>query len=288
MCLGAVGLVTLPADSHVHSEWSWDAPKGSMERSCAQAVDIGLPAIAFTEHLDHTAWTVALDAIDGNDHLAALATPDGLLTPPGFDVSGYLEAIERCRERFPSLRILSGLEIGEPHWHAEATAKVLGAGPFDRVLGSQHCLPDGPGFAEPPGLYGHRVAAEVVRQYLAEVARLVTESDVFSVLAHIDYPVRYWPAQAGPFDPNAFQDEFRHALRVLAASGRALEVNTRVPLHPEVVRWWREEGGSAITFGSDAHDPTKLARGFADAAAMVEAHGFRPGRHPYDFWTRLG
>jgi hypothetical protein len=24
------------------------------------------------------------------------------------------------------LRILSGLEIGEPHWHAEAAAKVLG------------------------------------------------------------------------------------------------------------------------------------------------------------------
>jgi histidinol-phosphatase (PHP family) len=276
----------LPADSHVHSEWSWDAAEGSMDRSCAQAVDLGLPAIAFTEHLDHTIMTVALDVIDGSDQLAALATPDGLLTPPEFDTSGYLEAIEMCRERFPGLRILSGLELGESHWHAAACAKVLGAGRFDRVLGSLHCLPDGDGFAEPPGLYGHRAAAEVVRQYLAEVARLLTESDVFSVLAHIDYPVRSWPAQAGPFDPNAFEDEFRHALRVLADSERALEVNTRVPLHPEVVRWWREEGGSAITFGSDAHDPTGLAFGFGEAAGMVEAHGFRPGRHRYDVWTR--
>jgi histidinol-phosphatase (PHP family) len=283
---GAMGLVTLPADSHVHSEWSWDAAKGSMERSCVQAVDMGLPAIAFTEHLDHTVWTVSLDALDESDHLAALATPDGLLTPPEFNASGYLEAIERCRERFPSLRILSGLEMGEPHWHAAATTKVLGAGRFDRVLGSLHCLPDGDGFAEPPGLYRHRGAAEVVRQYLAEVARLVRESAVFCVLAHIDYPVRSWPTQAGPFDPNAFQDEFRYALRVLADSGRALEVNTRVPLHPEVVRWWHEEGGTAITFGSDAHDPTALAFGFGGAACMVEAHGFRPGRHPYDFWTR--
>jgi histidinol-phosphatase (PHP family) len=42
-----------------------------------------------------------------------------------------------------------------------------------------------------------------------------------------------------------------------------------------------------MTFGSDAHDPTGLAFGFGEAAAtMVEAHGFRPGRHPYDFWTR--
>lgn len=277
-----------PADSHVHSEWSWDAPEGSMERSCAKAVELGLPAIAFTEHVDHTVWTAALDALDGDDHLATLVAPDGLLTPSEFDASGYLEAIETCRERFPSLRILSGLELGEPHWHAAAIAKVLGAGHFDRVLGSLHCLPDGDRFAEPPGLYGHRAAAEVVRQYLAEVARLVTDSDVFSVLAHVDYPIRSWPVQeAGPFELSAFEAEFRHALRATAQSGRALEINTRIPLHSTLVTWWHEEGGEAVTFGSDAHEPSAVARGFRDAAAMAEAHGFRPGRHPYDFWPRV-
>ena len=64
-----------------------------------------------------------------------------------------------------------------------------------------------------------------------------------------------------------------------------MEINTAVPLHPHVVRWWREEGGDAVTFGSDAHEPLVLARGFTDAAAMVEAHGFRPGRHPFDVWA---
>ena len=33
-----------------------------------------------------------------------------------------------------------------------------------------------------------------------------------------------------------------------------------------------------ITFGSDAHDPTRLARDFARAADLVEAQGFRQGR----------
>ncbi|MGP3959951.1 PHP domain-containing protein [Nonomuraea sp. 3N208] len=277
----------MPPDGHVHSEWSWDAPKGSMERSCAQAVAHGLPAIVFSEHLDHTVWTVALDALDPDHHLVALSTPEGQLTPPKFDAAGYLEAIERCREQFPGLRILSGLEIGEPHWHAEAAAKVLSVGRFDRVLGSLHCLPDGEGFAEPPGLYGHRAAAEVVREYLAEVARLVTQSDVFSVLAHIDYPVRYWPKhEAGPFDLLAFEEEFRHALRATAQSGRALEINTVVPLHSTLVKWWREEGGEAVTFGSDAHEPSAVARRFREAADMAEAHGFRPGKDPYDFWGR--
>jgi histidinol-phosphatase (PHP family) len=277
------GIVALPGDSHVHSEWSYDARSGSMELSCARALDLGLAAIAFTEHLDHTMWTVPVEFIDPDD---PFVDPDGLVTPPELDVPGYLAAIERCRDRFPGLRILSGIEIGEHHWHAAAIGKVLAAGRFDRVLGSQHCLPDGDGFAEPPGLFQHQNAAEVARQYLAEVARLIANSDSFSVLAHIDYPVRYWPASAGPFDPNAFDEDFRHALRALADSGRTLEVNTTVPLCPEVVRWWHEEGGSTITFGSDAHDPTAVARGFAGAATMVEAIGFRPGRHPHDFWTR--
>jgi histidinol-phosphatase (PHP family) len=281
----AAGAV-LPADDHVHTEWSWDAPGGSMERTCARAVALGLPAVAFTEHADFTACTVTASDLD--ERLQALVTPEGSLTPPELDLSGYLECVQRCRDQFPGLRIRTGVELGEAHWHSAAAAKLLAAGHFDRVLGSLHCLPAGGQFAEPPELYRHRRAADVVREYLAEVPRLVTGSDVFAVLAHIDYPVRYWPAHAGPFDPGAFQEEFRHALRALADSGRALEINTRLPLHPQIVRWWHEEGGAAVTFGSDAHRPALLARGFAQAAALAEASGFRPGRHPYDFWTRSG
>ncbi|MEV0588286.1 PHP domain-containing protein [Nonomuraea sp. NPDC050310] len=252
--------------------------------ACARAVELGLPALAFTEHVDHTVWTVDLGALHGTDHLLRLSGPDGRLTPPAFDAEGYLAAVAECRERFPGLRILSGLELGEPHWHAAAIAPVLAAGRFDRVLGSLHCLPDGDGFAEPPGLYGHRDPQEVVRAYLAEIPRLVGGSDVFAVLAHVDYPLRYWPGE--PVEAGAFEEEFRHALRATARAGRAMEVNTSRPLRPELVRWWREEGGREVSFGSDAHEPSGLARRFGETADLVEAHGFRPGRHPHDLWAR--
>lgn len=175
--------MTLPGDGHVHSEWSWDTRVGDMAGSCARAVELGLPSIAFTEHLDHTVWRITRT---------------------------------------------------------------------------------GPDAAEP----------------------LLSLAGVFQVLAHIDYPVRSWPAAAGPFDPAAFEDEYRHALRATAASGRALEVNTRLPLAPAVLRWWHEEGGDAVTFGSDAHHPAAVGHGLADAARMAEAHGFRPGRDPHDLWGR--
>jgi len=274
----------LPCDSHVHSEWSWDTPVGDMERTCARALAIGLPAVAFTEHLDHAPLRIELSGPYASDHLTSLATPEAILTPPPFDAAGYLEAIEHCRSRFPGLRILSGLEIGEPHRYPSECSRILAAGDFDRVLGSLHNLPDGGVWAEPWALYPHRDASSVVREYLAGVAEMMSLSGTFSVLAHIDYPVRSWPH--GPFDPAAFEDEFRHALRRTAASGRALEINTRLPLDATILRWWHEEGGEAISFGSDAHLPEALAHGFAEAADMAEAHGFRPGRSPYALWAR--
>ncbi len=281
---------TLPADGHVHSEWSWDAKAaGSMERTCARAVALGLPAVAFTEHVDFTPWPLQADVLD-DEHMFLMdyVNAEGLLVPPLFDADGYLADVQRCRDLFPQLRIITGVELGEPHRHPEVVARLLAGGAFERVLGSLHSLPIGGGFAEPPHHFRHRPPAEVVRHYLAEIPLLVAGSAVFGVLAHVDYAIRYWPEQAGPFDPYAFEDEFRHALRALAEGGRELEVNTGGPLHPELVRWWREEGGQVVTFGSDTHSPNGLARRFAEAVAMVEAHGFRPGRHPYDRWVRPG
>ena len=48
----------LPPDNHVHTEWSWQAPgEASMARSCEQALVVGVPSVAFTDHLDFTTWT---------------------------------------------------------------------------------------------------------------------------------------------------------------------------------------------------------------------------------------
>jgi histidinol-phosphatase (PHP family) len=275
-----------PADSHVHTEWSWDTSAGSMERTCARAVELGLPAVAFTEHVDHTRLNVPLGSPFEDDH-GHLIAGDRTLAPPALDVDGYLECIERCRSRFSSLRIISGMELGEPHWHAETAAKLLSAGQFDRVLGSLHAMRVGADFFEPMDAFPQLPAADVLRSYLDEAHRLIVGSDVFSVLAHIDYAVRSWPAAtAGPFEPAAFEEEFRVVLRALAQSGRALEVNTRLPLDPTIVAWWADEGGEAVTFGSDAHEPAALAHGLREAAAMVETFGFHAGRHPYDVWHR--
>src|SRR5258708_30564141 len=90
-----------------------------MEQSCERALELGLPAIAFTEHAD---WAL----VHEGQHAV--------------DLVGYFESVERCRAKLNGLRILTGVELGEPHWYPEEVQAVLAAGPLDQVLGSIHCI----------------------------------------------------------------------------------------------------------------------------------------------------
>jgi histidinol-phosphatase (PHP family) len=280
----------LPADSHVHSEWSWDAVAGSMERTCERAHDLGLPGLAFTEHFDLTRWTVPPVVRAEMKVFGHLVGDDGRFNPPSLDIDGYFAALERCRDRFPDLRIMSGVELGEPHWFREEVHDLLAGGDFHRVLGSQHSVVvDGrpwivdalEGPKAPPGWS----PADVVRAYLLETAQMIRSSDDFLILTHIDYPVRHWPGGPARFPYLEFEEEFRTVLSALATTERVFEVNTYIPMSFDVVRWWREIGGQRVSFGSDAHRPEDVARNFKQVAAMVESAGFRPTSGPYEFWS---
>lgn len=282
----------LPADAHVHSEFSWDtggpssAAAGTMRRTCSRAVRIGVPAVIFTEHLDVSGWRAAPE--DFTEHQRLLIDRDGLMQPPALDADGYFDSIERCRHEFPDLRILTGVELGQPHLDRRAAEALVDFSALDRVNGSLHTLPLGGGQrSEPVTLFREWTdPAEVVWTYLAEVPVMVGAGD-FDVFTHIDYAARSWPTdEHGPFDHRLFEDGFRQAMRAIASSGRALEMNTGRPLRPWIPQWWAEEGGRAVSFGSDDHITAGLAAHFHEAMALLEHFGFAPGSRPEDFWTR--
>ena len=242
-----------------------------MDRSCERALELGLPAIAFTDHADFV-------KVHDDQHCV--------------DIAGYLESIDRCRAKYSGLRILSGVELGEPHWFPEETADILASGPLDIVLGSVHCIKvegeivDASQFRERKGLD----FAAATREYLAEVLAMVEGDQRFETLAHLDYPKRYWPDGGSPYREKDFEAEIRAVLSAAARTGRVLEVNTTRGwiLCPDitVVRWWREVGGQAVQYASDAHDPDKIAAGFELATQMVEAAGFKPAPDPVSLWRR--
>ena len=153
---------------------------------------------------------------------------------------------------------------------------MAGAG-FDRILGSLHAIPFDGKLTAADYLFRRMPAGEVMRLYFAELLRLVEGSDIFQVLAHLDFPRRMWPRTAAAYDERAFEPEIRAVLQALAASGRVLEVNTKSPLASAgLLRWWREAGGTAVSFGSDAHQYWRVGDRFKLAVDVVEAAGFAP------------
>ncbi len=263
------------ADLHLHSEWSWDAPQGGMEESCRQARAAGLRVVAFTEHADYT-------AIAGGARL---------------DVPGYLDAVARCRRQFPDLTIWSGVELGEPHRFRAEAAAVLDAGGFDWVLGSLHCVEVQGKLVESSELGRDPVVApgDLMRAYFGELLALIRGPVRFQVLAHLEYPKRYWPAGWAPYDPGDYQEEIRGVLAAAAAAGLVLELNTSRGQDPErrmcpapvVLRWWREAGGRAVSLGSDAHQPAWVAGGFALAQDVVAAAGFAADQARLGLWASV-
>jgi histidinol-phosphatase (PHP family) len=243
-----------------------------METSCRRAIELGLPAIAFTDHADFVK-----------------VHPDQYCV----DINGYLEAVEQCRAKFPGLRILSGVELGEPHWFVKETADILAAGPLERVHGSVHCVRINGRLIDASDFRRQEAGFDVhgaTREYFREVLAMVDAGQPFQTLAHLDYPKRYWPPGAAPYREEDFEEEMRAILRAAAQTDRVLEVNTTrgnviCPGHI-VVRWWREEGGQAVSFGSDAHAPDRIASGFEPARQMVESAGFKAAKDPTDYWRR--
>ena len=129
-----------------------------------------------------------------------------------------------------------------------------------------------------------------VREFFRETLALVESSQQFEALAHLDYPKRYWMDGQAPYREEDYEEDLRAILVAAAKRGLVLEVNTTRghTLCPDirVLRWWHEVGGKAVQYGSDAHQPDKVAEGFVTATQMVESVGFKPARDPLGLWHR--
>lgn len=246
-----------------------------MEESCRRAQRAGLGVLAFTEHADYT----------------AIAAGSRL------DVLGYMESLARCRRRFPGLTLLSGVELGEPHRFPEEATGLLGSCEFDLVLGSVHCIEAEGSLIDLSLLDGEAglSADATLTAYLEEVLKLLQGSIEFEVLAHLEYPKRYWPRGWPPYRALDREERVRAVLEMASARGLTLELNTTGgtdPEHgmcpgPEVVGWWREAGGRAVSVGSDAHHPEAVAAGFGLAAAVLEGKGFSASKSRPGFWAAV-
>ena len=115
------------ADMHIHTTFSPDG-KSSMEEQCIKAIEIGIPIICFTDHVDFNSSEISVGRIINK-------------ASTNFDVSEYFYEVNRLRRIYNSIQILVGIEFSEPHLFPTEFEDYLKALPSQKLQQlSQHRL----------------------------------------------------------------------------------------------------------------------------------------------------
>ncbi|MBX3079982.1 MAG: histidinol-phosphatase HisJ family protein [Anaerolineae bacterium] len=243
-------------DYHIHTDNSFDS-KASMRSMCQRAIELGITELAFTDHF--------------NNHILDIDL--GYYNPDRF-----FEDVRICRQDFPTLTILAGIEVGEPHRWARKVQPVLARYPYDVVLGSLHWV--GRENVFQPVYFRTRYPHQAYLEYFEELLNMVQTGD-FDILAHVDLPKRLGYEIYKRFDIAEFEPQIRAIWQVCIDRGITPEINTKAlrmgvqELHPTPIalEWYVEMGGRQLTIGSDAHHTASLASGIAEAVACATNAG---------------
>ena len=179
------------------------------------------------------------------------------------------------------MKILFGIEAGQPHSDPEDANRIINSHPFDFVLGSTHTLNNDLDLYYVD--YNKCDPYLVYDEYLDQLFKLIQFGN-FDVMAHVNYAGRYiWRDTKKRFDCSVFEEKFREIFKKLALAGKGIEINTSglfQGLDETIPSLWllkvyKECGGEIVTVGSDAHYAEHVARGIRFSYEMMKIAGFK-------------
>jgi histidinol-phosphatase (PHP family) len=252
---------SLPLDAHLHTSFSPDSDT-SIETYARQAVELGVPEIAITDHVDFDSRAPAYAYSTFEERRRAVR-----------DAAHRWEAL--------GLTIRFGVELTYERAWEDAVRHHLAQHTYDFVIGSVHIGADSPYVAgRVEAWVAGRSLPDIVAPYFDEV-EAAARSGLFDAIGHIDFVKRYLAPHVTAADLAAAPELIEPTLRALVESGTALEINTSglrqaagetYPSSATVARY-RELGGERVTVGSDAHAPDQFAWALSDGYAAAEAVG---------------
>jgi histidinol-phosphatase (PHP family) len=259
------------ADYHLHSDFSSDS-NTPMEHMIERALELGLKALCFTDHMDYDYPQVSSYNFE-------------------FDPDAYVKKLEELRKRYGKrIEILTGIELGlQPHL-SERLSSLVKSYPFDFIIGSSHVVDHTDPYY--PEYWENRTKDEGIRRYFESMIENCKAFHDFNVYGHLDYIIRYVPERflvngntgsKADYSYSDYADLLDELLKLIISYGKGIEVNTAglkyglgYP-HPkiEVIKRYKELGGEIITIGSDAHKPEHLCYDFDLVPDLLKNLGFR-------------
>lgn len=257
------------SDFHMHSCFSSDS-EARMEDMVKGAIDKGLNMICFTDHYDFLYPSLDVETWSFT-----------------FCVEDYFKMISDLKEQYRGqIEILTGVELGlrnEPAIREKTRAfykKMVNEFPFDFVIGSTHVLENTDPYYD--AYWIGKTKETGLRDYFTSIKENASFYSCFDVYGHLDYMIRYVRDTEKDYNASDYQDILDEALKKLIVSGKGIELNTsgfKYGLnrpHPkmEILKRYKELGGTILSIGSDAHKPEHLAYDFKKAKNLLNELGF--------------
>ena len=265
------------ADYHVHTEYSDDSLY-PMEEVVRDAIRLGLDEICFT---DHVYYGIKPDW-DGPEPIVwrrgGSGEPDKIPLA-NVDYPRYEAEIRKLQEKYRGqITLRMGLEFGMQVHTIPLYEKLFARYPFDFILLSVHQVEDKEFWNQ--DFQRGRTREEFNRRYYEELLALVRRYRHYSVLAHPDLIARY--DSAGPWPFEKLRPILTEILKTVIADGKGIEVNTSChryglkDLTPsrDILRLYRELGGTVLTIGSDSHKKEHLGAFIRETMDELKEMGF--------------
>lgn len=251
-------------DLHTHHVRCGHA-NGTIEDYIIAGMEAGLQAIGISDHSPY--------------FYHELDQPSPGIAMARSDFANYIEEVLRLKRKYEGkIEVLLGMESDFYPEHADVYRKAYANVPFDYLIGSVHQVGGVSIFNRNrwKGLdeQRHIEAKEAYYDLIKQSAR----SGMFDILGHIDAMKGYYPAFSDIPAAAAIDD----TLRTIGECGVSIEINTSGSTK-DVGGWYPSDAileralhfGVNVTFGSDAHIPSRVGDEFELVRERLKEIGFK-------------
>jgi len=251
-------------DLHTH-HYRCGHADGDIRDYIESAIANGLSVIGISDHMPHL--------------FSPLDHPMPKIAMSRLELEAYVEEVLQLKKEYVGkIDVLLGIESDYFIDHERPYREAIERYPFDYVIGSVH-ISSGKSIFD-----RHRwedLSASVMIEAKKEYYRLIeasARSGMFQILGHIDAMKGYYPAFADIPAENAVNS----ALQTIGELGLAIEVNTSGGTKL-CGGWYPSDAileralhyGVQISFGSDAHKPSRVGEDFEAVSHTLKDIGFK-------------
>ncbi|MBE6875535.1 MAG: histidinol-phosphatase HisJ family protein [Ruminococcus sp.] len=260
-------------DCHTHTKISPDSD-AELSAMCRKAQELGLQAYAVTDHIELCRYYP-----QGYYQTAPRNEEDF------FDYASRWEQSMHQNQLAKSLlhdkiNFISGIELGEPDADFGLAESLYQDKRLDFVIASLHELPEKLDFYF---LDYQQEDTDILLQEYFSVLLEISRKNCFDVLGHVTYPLRYIAGDAGiEINMHKYRDMLAECFKSVIANHKGIELNTSgyrqkygKPFpDADLLKLYRDLGGTILTLGSDAHKPEDLGGGIAQGTELAKSCGF--------------